>query len=96
MSQTALMAVASRLHVFLRRKTNRITDIVWMTANADYAREVLRLVRAEGDPEMNTLAARFEELMPAAGSGPAPAEPVDMRDRIAEGKPPRDYIKTLR
>ncbi len=95
MSQTALMAVASRLHVFLRRKTNRLTDILWMTANADYAREVLRLVRAERDPEMDTLAARFEELMPAAGSGQV-AESVDMRDRIAEGKPPRDYIKTLR
>lgn len=96
MSQTALMAVASRLHMFLRRKSNRLTDIVWMTANADYAREVLRLVRLEGDAEMSALAARFEELMPAVTAGQPKPEPVDMRDRVGEAKPPRDYIKTLR
>lgn len=95
MSQTALMAVASRLHVFLRRKSNRLTDIVWMTSNADYAREVLRLVRAEGDPEMDELAARFLELMPAAAAD-ARGDSTDLRDRVTEGRPPRDYIKTLR
>lgn len=95
MSQTALLAVASRLHLFLRRKSNRLTDIVWMTTNADYAREVLRLVRLEGDAEMDGLSARFVELMPAAAAI-ARGESTDPRDRITESKPPRDYIKTLR
>lgn len=95
MSDTALMAVASRLHMFLRRKSNRITDIVWMTANAEYAREVVRLVRAEHDAEMDAVAARFEELMPAAAPL-SPSEAQDMRDRVGEHKPARDYIKTLR
>lgn len=95
MSDTALMAIASRLHMFLRRKRNRLTDIVWMTTNAEYAREVLRLVRAEGDAEMDAVAARYEQLMPATAP-PAPEEAQDMRDRIGEHKPARDYIKTLR
>ena len=94
MSQTALLAVASRLHLFLRRKSNRITDVVWMVANPDYAREVLRLVRAEGDQEMDALALRFEQLMPAALVDPR--DVTAERDKDADGKPGRDYIGSLR
>lgn len=94
MSQTARVAVASRLHMFLRRKSNRLTDVVWMVADPGYAREVLRLVRAEGDAEMDAVAARFEELMPAASAAAADAS-ADLRERVAPGAA-RDYIKTLR
>ncbi len=85
MSDTEILAVASRLHVLLRRHANRITDIVWMVANAEYAREVLRIVRAANDAEMTALADRFVALMPAAGQLPAD-----------EPRPSRSYIGSLR
>lgn len=93
---TALMAVASRLHLFLRRKSNRLTDVVWMTVNADYAREVLRLVRAESEAEMSALASRFEELMPSAGPVGITRDESPPREGDAEPRPGRDYIRTLR
>ena len=95
MSQTALMAVAARLHLYLRRETNRVTDVVWMVANPEYAREVLRLVRQERVPEMDALAARFEELMPAAAAAPAAAAPAD-EEGERDLRHGRDYIGTLR
>ncbi len=95
MSQSEVMAVASRLHVMLRRKANRITDIVWMISNMEYAREVLRLARAERDDEMNALAARFEQLVPAAAPDRAGDE-EKARAKEAGAKPARDYIGSLR
>ena len=46
MSNNELFAVAAHLHVVLRRKTGRVTDTEWMTANADYAREIVRYLEA--------------------------------------------------
>jgi len=93
MSESELLAVASRLHVLLRRKVNRITDIVWMTQNADYAREVLRLARADPDTELHELAARFETIAftpgPHALRAPGPGAEAG-RD------PTRHYIGSLR
>ena len=66
-----MMAVASRLHVLLRRKANRITDILWMIANAEYAGEVLRLARAEADDEMLALA-RENRMSIIVGSAHGP------------------------
>ena len=36
------MAIAAHLHVLLRRKTARVTDIEWMAANAEYAQAIVR------------------------------------------------------
>jgi len=95
MSESEMMAVASRLHVLLRRKANRITDILWMISNAEYAGEVLRLARAEADDEMHALAARFEAMMPAAAPDALRRAQIE-REKEAAAKPARDYIGTLR
>jgi hypothetical protein len=40
MTVNELMAVAAHLHVILRRKTGRVTDIEWLVANPDYAQAI--------------------------------------------------------
>jgi hypothetical protein len=84
MSNDAQFATAAHLHVQLRRKSGRVIDTIWMMHNGDYAREVLRLARAQGDEELARLAARYEELAPLAPSAPsappAPTEPASTGD----------------
>ncbi len=63
MTENERMTVATRLYVRLRHHAARTTDPIWMTENADYAREILRLARHHGDPELVRLAERFESVM---------------------------------
>ena len=63
-TESDLMALAAHLHVQLRRRTGRVTDVEWMVSNADYAQAVTHLAKAtataEGVPELGLWAARFE------------------------------------
>ncbi len=45
MSTTERVALAAHLHVVLRRKTGRVTDVEWMAANTEYAAEIVRFAR---------------------------------------------------
>lgn len=69
------MAIAAHLHVLLRRKTARVTDIEWMAANAEYAEAIVRFARqrglADGAPELVEWA---DKLAHAMGAGAAPAQ----------------------
>jgi len=94
MSDTELTAVASRIHVLMRRTANRITDILWMTANADYAREILRLARATRDAELTALAARFEQI--AKTSGIAAMQTLHEAPATPAPDPKRHYVGSLR
>ncbi|MDD4911627.1 MAG: hypothetical protein PHP57_04980 [Sideroxydans sp.] len=62
--EEVLFALAGRIHVLLRRQTNRITDVEWMCRNALYANEVLKLARAEGSEELQKLVERVEDVHP--------------------------------
>lgn len=42
------LAIAAHLHVLLRRKTGRVTDMEWMATNAEYAREIARFSVSKG------------------------------------------------
>lgn len=46
MANSQLMAIAAHLHVVLRRRTGRVTDVEWMVANREYALEIVRFTRA--------------------------------------------------
>lgn len=70
MTEDEKFAVSARLYVQLRRKIGRVIDTVWMVQNAEYAREVLRLARNQGDAEIMQLAGRFEELMSGVARQP--------------------------
>ncbi len=63
-SESDLMALAAHLHVQLRRRTGRVTDVEWLVSNAEYAQVIVHLAKAsaltEGAPELGVWAARFE------------------------------------
>ena len=66
-----LFAIASHLHVVLRRKTGRVTDTEWMVCNAEYAAAMVAFARAqaasEGHAELLPLADKLEALIPSIG-----------------------------
>lgn len=69
---TDRLGIAAHLHVLLRRKTGRVTDIEWMVANEAYAAEIVRFATAraaeDGAPELkewaDKLAAALAEAVP--------------------------------
>jgi hypothetical protein len=75
------LAIAAHLHVAVRRKLGRVTDVEWLVRSEEYAREIVRLALAEpGQPEMHAWALRLlATLTPpsanavAGARGPAPA-----------------------
>ncbi len=63
-TESDLMALAAHLHVQLRRRTGRVTDVEWLVSNSEYAHVIISLAKAsaltEGAPELGVWAARFE------------------------------------
>ncbi len=88
MSDNDKFAIATRLYVQLRRKVNRSIDTVWMLHNNEYAREVLRIARAQTDAEMDALVRQFEALL----TGVAAPNP----DNGQVSTTVKSYIGTLR
>ena len=73
------VAIAAHLHVVLRRKTGRVTDVEWMAANAEYAAEIVRYARAkvaeDGIMELAEWADKLERAM---------AEPLQLRRPLVQ------------
>jgi len=63
MTESDKFAIAARLYVQLRRKVNRSIDTMWMVQSNEYAREILRIARAQADTDLQQLANHFEALM---------------------------------
>ncbi len=84
MSSSEKIAIAAHLHVLLRRKTGRVTDIEWMAANRDYALEIARFSRQkaaeEGHSDLSVWADRLEEIM----ATPEPRPRVPLVRRVAD------------
>jgi hypothetical protein len=59
-----LFSLAGRIHVLLRRETNRIVDVEWLLADGHYAKEVLRLATATDSAELHKLVVRIEAVHP--------------------------------
>jgi hypothetical protein len=90
MTKTDRLAAAAHLHVLLRRKLGRVTDVEWMVENDDYARAMVRLALADHDhPELVALGHRLQALLPM----PAPA--AAEAPRAAADTAPR-YVRSLR
>ena len=83
------LAVAAHLHVLLRRRLNRVTDVEWMARNRDYALEVVRLCTDSEHADLHDWAARLEAAYrrPATPTA-SPALPA--------AAPPRRYVASLR
>jgi hypothetical protein len=104
------LAIAAHLHVALRRKLGRVTDVEWMVRSEEYAREIIRIALAEpAQPELHQLARRMQDALfaqgPAGGSArrpvppfaksAAPAAPAEPEQTAAPAEP-RRYIGRLR
>ena len=86
LSDSDKLGIAAHLHVAMRRKIGRVTDVEWLVRDATYAREIIRLALAERDhPELQGWALKLQAaLFPqtatrtaqAANSGPMPLDGV--------------------
>lgn len=62
-SDTVIYGLLGRIHLLMRRIANRITDVEYMRVNPDYAREIVRIGEATGNPEMLELCGRLRQAM---------------------------------
>ncbi len=96
MGSSDAIAIAAHLHVLLRRKTGRVTDTEWMAQNADYAREVLRVARAENDADLNQWADRFEAIMFPGGLDKGASDGNGNKGTSTRPTAPAPYVGRLR
>jgi hypothetical protein len=97
MLESEKLAIAAHLHVLLRRKIGRVTDIEWMVQNNEYASEVIRVANAALEhPELQLWASRLQTALASepvrSPLEPAPTEP----QRAAPAVPPPRYVGSLR
>ncbi|WP_079435456.1 hypothetical protein [Zoogloea sp. LCSB751] len=81
-SDTVIYGLLGRIHLLLRRVSNRITDVEYMRVNKDYAREIVRLALEAGNAELADLATR---LTAAMGLEESSADGDAANDRVARG-----------
>lgn len=86
-----IFSLSGRVHVLLRRESNRIVDVEWMTSNADYVREILRVIRGTENAELHELAQRIETLHPLLPRAAQTAHPDTQEEEHAA-----KYLYSLR
>jgi hypothetical protein len=99
MLESEKFAIAAHLHVQLRRKTGRVTDVEWMIRNADYARAIIQLALNEPDaPELQRWARRLEEVLfpPQPQRRAPPIPPAAPADPAPTSSGPGRYVGRLR
>jgi hypothetical protein len=97
MLESEKFAIAAHLHVQLRRKTGRVTDVEWMIRNADYARAIIQLALNEPDaPELQRWARRLEEVLFPPQRRAPPAAPAAPADPAPPSSGPGRYVGRLR
>lgn len=87
------LAVAAHLHVLMRRRLNRITDMEWMSTNREYAMAMVRLAHASGHADLQEWAEKLERAWRLVADGVVPPGP---RLPPAPPAPPKRYVSTLR
>ncbi|RZS56550.1 hypothetical protein [Sphaerotilus mobilis] len=64
LSESDKLGIAAHLHVAMRRKIGRVTDVEWLVRDATYAREVIRIALAERDhPELQGWALKLQAAL---------------------------------
>lgn len=78
--ESSRLAIAAHIHVLVRRKLGRVTDTEWMACNLEYATEIIRVCRAENDPDLaswaDKLEAALDDLRPRRHAKPVEASPA--------------------
>ncbi|MGB4061713.1 MAG: hypothetical protein WBK26_16020 [Burkholderiaceae bacterium] len=98
MTASEMLATAAHLHVAMRRKMGRVTDVEWMASNPAYAEAMTRLAAdhaaTQGDEDLlkwaHKLAQAWADLAP-----PAPRAPRLTATPAAEA-PTERYVVGLR
>jgi hypothetical protein len=60
------LGIAAHLHLLLRRKTGRVTDIEWMACNSEYASEIVRFAHAKAAADKHPDLAEWAEKLAVA------------------------------
>jgi len=89
------MAIAARLHVLLRRRLGRVTDVEWMVKSIDYAREVVRVSRAAPYAELHEWADRLEAALVSTPASMPLRHPV-LAPAGATPSSARRYVNSIR
>lgn len=92
MRDSEKLALAAHLHVVLRRKVGRVTDVEWLVRDPVYAHEIIQLALASEHPEAHDWAHKLQ----AALFPPAPPSPARSLAPAAAHTPARRYIGSLR
>ena len=105
-SDSVIYGLLGRIHLLMRRVSNRITDVEYMRVNKDYAREVVRLAMATGNPELAELSARLRLAMELDVPAPKAALTTEhsgpgLRERLRTARPEathptQRYVGSLR
>lgn len=96
------LAIAAHLHVVMRRRIGRVTDVEWLVKSPEYAREIIGVARAEAaHPDLLDWAQRLEAaLFPAPPDSRAAPRPAARPAEAAIPTPARPllqrYIGSLR
>lgn len=100
MLESERLGLAAHLHVALRRKLGRVTDVEWLVRDAAYAREILRLAMASGHDDVQACARKLAQALApllqrpsAAPAAPAPQAPQAL---VARAALEQRYIGRLR
>lgn len=95
MLESEKLALAAHLHVVLRRRVGRVTDVEWLVRDMAYAREILALALASEYAECHEWAHKLQAaLFPPVASAPRPLPtPAPAAGLMAAG---RRYIGSLR
>ncbi|MDT7834668.1 hypothetical protein [Aquabacterium sp. OR-4] len=87
------LGLAAHLHVALRRKLGRVTDVEWLTRDAAYAREILALARDCGHADVQECGRKLELALapllrrPVAEMPPRPpASPRELLEQRYVGR----------
>ena len=86
------LAVAAHLHILLRRRMNRMTDVEWMARDDTYARAMAELALSDQtQPDLVALGQRLQALLP-------PATPVlgKVRPPVPAADAAPRYVRSLR
>ena len=97
MTASEMIATAAHLHVAMRRKMGRVTDVEWMVTDVAYATAMTQLALQhatdQNDEDLRKWSSKLAQAW--ADKAPAPPKSAAVVQRLAEPHPAR-YVVGLR
>ncbi len=97
LSDSEKLAIAAHLHVAMRRRIGRVTDVEWLVKSPEYAREIIRLARADpAHGELLDWATRLETALFPPGAAAPPPRPKPAAGAEGPVSAVQRYVRSLR